>query len=331
MNDKLISVIVPCYNVQKYVSKCLRSIQKQTYDKLEVILVNDGSTDNTLSILKKFAQSDERFKIFTQVNQGISAARQRGLEESTGEYITFVDPDDYVSQDYVEFLYNLLERHHFEAKVSLCSIENVIEATGTHIDNGNGKVMRLSGKQCIESMLYGGLVDTSPVAKLVQRDLYFSKLFPGFPIGYQFEDIATSYSLFEQSRIVECGFIAKYYYYVRSKSITTSDFKTSKLDLLTMTDRMAASVIAKYPDLASAAMRRRVYARFSTLNQTLGYPQAKKYQAQLVAFIRQHKHDVLSDPQTPKRDRMAYHMFSLGLPCYSLAWRLYLKFVAKKQ
>lgn len=330
-DNKLISVIVPCYNVAEYVERCLKSICNQTYRNLEILLINDGSTDNTLSIIEKIAQHDMRVRIISQNNQGLSAARQRGIEESTGEYITFVDSDDYVTADYVEFMYQLLARHDFEAKMSLCSLENIVEATGQHIDNGNNQITRLSGKECIKSMLYGGLVDTCAYAKLVKRELYFADAFPGFPIGYQFEDIATSYALFEQCPVVECGFIAKYYYYLRAKSITSSAFTPSKLDLVKMTDRMAKAVLAKYPDLQSAVVRRQVYARFSTLNQTLGYPQAEKYQPQLVDFIKQHRQSVLSDPNTPKRDRMAYRMLSFGLPCYRIAWNLYLKLIAKKK
>lgn len=330
-DDKLISVIVPCYNVDEYVERCLKSICNQTYRNLEILLINDGSTDNTLSIIENIAKKDPRIRIVSQNNRGLAAARQRGVEESSGEYITFVDSDDYVTSDYVEFMYQLLAQHDFVAKMSLCSLENVVEATGKHINNGNSQITRLSGKECIESMLYGGLVDTCAYAKLVKRELYFSDAFPGFPIGYQFEDIATSYALFEQCPVVECGFVAKYYYYLRAKSITSSAFTPSKLDLVKMTDKMASAVLEEYPDLHSAVIRRQVYASFSTLNQTLGYRQAKKYQPELVAFIKKHRLEVLSNPKTPRRDRMAYKMLSLGLPCYRIAWNLYLKLIAKKK
>lgn len=208
----LVSVIVPCYNVGQYLERCLESIKRQTYNNIEVIVINDGSLDNTLEVANAFAKNDDRFKVFTQENQGISAARQHGLEFSHGEYITFVDSDDYVADDYVEFLYDLMAKNGFKSQMSICSIENVYTATGNHYDNGNGQITTLTGKQCIESLLYHGLVDTSCAVKLTKRSLYFSDTFPGFPIGRDFEDIATTYALFMQCDTVECGFISKYYY-----------------------------------------------------------------------------------------------------------------------
>lgn len=328
--DPLISVIVPCYNVEKYLARCLNSIKNQTYKNLEIVVINDGSTDNTLEIVKQFAKKDSRFKMFTQANHGLAYTRQYGLSLAKGEYITYVDSDDYVTSDYVEYMFNLLKKKGFKSKMALCSLENVIEKNGNHINNGNGQIETLTGKQCIESMLYNGLVDTCAYAKLVQRDLYFSNQFPGFPKGRLFEDIATSYALFEQCSTVECGFEPKYFYVIRSRSITTGSFTKNKLDLLDMTDKMAKGVLAKYPDLEAGVIRRQVYARFSTLDQTLGYPEAKKYQRKLVKFIMDHKSDVLSNPKISRRDRLAYYCLSLGLPFYKVAWNFQLKFIARK-
>ena len=91
-----VSVIIPCYNVEKYLGKCLESILNQTYSNLEIICVNDGSTDSTLALLEEYSQKDERIRIINQQNQGVSAARNSGLEVATGSYIIFVDSDDFI-------------------------------------------------------------------------------------------------------------------------------------------------------------------------------------------------------------------------------------------
>ena len=99
--NPLVSVIIPVYNVEKYLRRCLNSVIDQEYKNIEIILVNDGSTDNSLEIAISYKEKDKRIKVFSQENQGLSAARNMGLDKSHGEYITFIDSDDYVSKDYV--------------------------------------------------------------------------------------------------------------------------------------------------------------------------------------------------------------------------------------
>lgn len=97
----LVSVIIPVYNVEKYLARCLDSVVAQTYQNLEIILVNDGSTDASGEICRQYGQSDSRIRLFTQENQGLSAARNTGLDHMNGEYIVFVDSDDYISVHFV--------------------------------------------------------------------------------------------------------------------------------------------------------------------------------------------------------------------------------------
>ena len=105
MNKVLVSVIVPIYNVEKFLTKCLRSLTEQTFRDIEIICINDGSVDNSLEIIKNFAKNDERVILINQANQGVSMARNNGLKNAKGNFILFVDGDDYVSPDFVEKLY----------------------------------------------------------------------------------------------------------------------------------------------------------------------------------------------------------------------------------
>ena len=122
-NDILVSVILPVYNVEKYLIKCLDSVIRQTYQKLEIILVDDGSTDSSGKICDEYANKDGRIKVFHKKNGGLSDARNYGIERSTGEYLAFIDSDDYVDDDYIEFLMNLTESGKY--KISLCSLHVV--------------------------------------------------------------------------------------------------------------------------------------------------------------------------------------------------------------
>lgn len=107
MNNPKVSIIMPVYNVEKYLKKCLNSLINQTLDDIEIICVNDGSTDNSDKILQEFAQKDSRIKILTQSNKGQSVARNLAIENANGEYLGFVDSDDWVDLDYFEKLYNI--------------------------------------------------------------------------------------------------------------------------------------------------------------------------------------------------------------------------------
>ena len=108
------SIIIPVYNVEKYLPKCLDSIVNQTYKNIEIICINDGSTDNSLKILEEYAQKDERIKIINQENQGVSVARNVGIDNATGDYILFVDSDDWIDRDTCKILKIELENEYYD-------------------------------------------------------------------------------------------------------------------------------------------------------------------------------------------------------------------------
>lgn len=128
MRENKVSIIVPVYNTAKYLEQCLESVVNQSLKDIEVICVNDGSTDNSLEILERYAQKDERIKIITQHNQGQSAARNKGLEIAQGRYIGFVDSDDWIDETMFEKLYQ--NAKSYDSDVAMCSISMFSEKTG---------------------------------------------------------------------------------------------------------------------------------------------------------------------------------------------------------
>ena len=114
----LISVIVPVYNVENYLKRCLDSIINQTYQNIEIILIDDGSTDNSGNLCEDYKKIDNRIKVVHKTNGGLSDARNTGIKKAKGKYITFVDSDDYVEYDYVEYLYNLIKK--YDTNISFC-------------------------------------------------------------------------------------------------------------------------------------------------------------------------------------------------------------------
>ena len=108
MENELISIIVPIYNVENYLRQCLDSIVSQTYQNFECLLINDGSSDNSADICREYIEKDSRFRYFEKENVGVSSARNLGIERSKGQYITFIDSDDWVDSEYLEVLYRAL-------------------------------------------------------------------------------------------------------------------------------------------------------------------------------------------------------------------------------
>ena len=109
--NKIISVIIPVYNVENYIEKCLNSIVNQTYNNLEIIIIDDGSTDNSIAIAEKIAENDKRIRIISQVNQGVSSARNLGLDNASGEYILFIDSDDWLDLETCKIALDTMIKH----------------------------------------------------------------------------------------------------------------------------------------------------------------------------------------------------------------------------
>ena len=126
--NAIFSIIIPVYNVEPYLRECLNSIINQTFQEFEIICIDDGSTDNSFSVLQEYAQKDKRFKIFRQENQGSGIARNYGINTAKGKYLVFVDPDDWVVQDYLEQLYDAFKESG--ADVELCNVSEVTDVSG---------------------------------------------------------------------------------------------------------------------------------------------------------------------------------------------------------
>ena len=134
----IVTIIIPCYNVSPYIKKCITSIMEQSYKNIEIIPINDGSKDNTLDILEALSAQDERIHIVNKENAGVSAARNSGLEVATGEYIVFVDGDDYLAPDYVEYMLMLAEK----SDADFCMSKNCFfRDTEPQIEQDNVQIM----------------------------------------------------------------------------------------------------------------------------------------------------------------------------------------------
>ncbi|WP_431770785.1 glycosyltransferase family 2 protein [Streptococcus gallolyticus] len=236
--QNLVSIILPVYNVENYIEKCLKSIRRQTYSNIEVIIVNDGSTDNSIKYCEKICEIDSRFFILNKENGGLSDARNVGIEAAHGEYLIFIDSDDFVSESLVHHLVSCLEDtnsdiaicdpvHYYSEQSEQCDSQTIfLDATS---------IVTFSSREAISELLYQKSFLVSAWGKIYKKDLFADIRFPK---GKLFEDSAIMYLLFEKCHRITYS-NAKFYAYVhRENSITTNSFSDKDLDILEITDQI---------------------------------------------------------------------------------------------
>lgn len=246
-NSPLISVIVPVYNTEQYLEKCIKSILTQTYNNIELILVNDGSTDNSGDICDVYAKNDSRIIVIHKENGGQSTARNEALEVAKGKYIGFVDSDDYISENMYKYLMD--EIISTNAQVSVCGRYNVSSC-------GMSEFFTIKETQIWETetavknfLMYNNL-DAALCDKLI-----YAKLFENlrFPSGYICEDVPVAYQVIATSnKIVHCG-KPLYYYLQRQGSTSRSGFSEKTIGLYMYHKQVCNSAIEKYPNLVEEA------------------------------------------------------------------------------
>lgn len=178
--SNLISVIVPVYNAERYVERCVRSICDQTYRNLEIILVNDGSTDNSKIICEKLSKNDSRIKLINQSNGGSSIARNTGLDHATGDIISFVDSDDHIVAHMLETMLNILNQHNLD----VVEIERNSAFDNSRFDNSftiektaqaTARIIRTTGFQCWKRIYRRSVVaDLRFIPKIIHQDVFFT-------------------------------------------------------------------------------------------------------------------------------------------------------------
>lgn len=256
--DELISVIIPVYKVEKYLHKCVDSVINQTYSTLEIILVDDGSPDKCGEICEEYAAKDKRVKVIHQENTGLSGARNTGLKNARGAYITFLDSDDYFASNFIEKLHGLLKANN--ADISICADEFVLEQK-----NGQIKVLKrpykefngikvMTAKEALSITLRQDIFDAKACAKLYKIELFQDIK---YPLGYAYEDEGTTYKLFINSKILVYTGEPLYFYLQRNGSILHSNSSSKRYwDGILMVEKQYNDVISIFPTLKASANSR---------------------------------------------------------------------------
>ncbi|NSB16579.1 glycosyltransferase family 2 protein [Clostridium beijerinckii] len=212
-----ISIIVPVYNVEKYVEKCVKSLLNQTFKNYEIILIDDGSTDSSYEIIKKIEEDNDNVSVITQKNQGQGKARSEGIKQAKGEYLTFVDSDDWVSEDYLEKLYNSLKDNN--ADISVCNVAWVMEKSNEIISFKAFNFSTLTSEEAINELLLDKSVNSYTWGKLYKKDIFIRNKVD-FPPRMLYEDLAVIIQTFYYANKIT--FINdNCYYYLQSEKSST--------------------------------------------------------------------------------------------------------------
>ena len=228
-----ISIIVPLYNVEEYLEECLESIRNQTYTDIEVILVNDGSTDGSKQICERFCQVDSRFRLINQENQGQSVARNRGFKESIGQYIMFVDSDDVINTNVLEVLLP-----YMKPDVDIVECGMTRDKESFFLNKIPTTVFEGNSKEAILNCIAFRTVKFCAFTKLYRREIV--EKIP-FLEGYIYEDVFTGINYLNHIRkIIVIDYIG-YYYRVRPNSTMTKSFHEKDLDIFHVGEKLIES------------------------------------------------------------------------------------------
>lgn len=329
---KKVSVIVPVYNVEKYLRKCVESIKNQTYQNLEIILVDDGSTDSSGNICDYLSQTDDRIVVIHKENAGLSDARNAGMDISTGDYIGFVDSDDYIDEDFYEILVANLEKYN--ADVSCCRYSNVWEDGKKELVGNDGKVHIYEGLEALKEYIYGKTMDPFAWNKLYQAKLLGNSNYSDnsfrFIKGILSEDNPFCVELFKHiNKVVLVGKSKYNYLQAREGAITSSKISQKRIDAVHYWDKVRQDCHDNYPELEEYALRRQLLFYIGLYNKIYSNRQHQAEARYIRSFVKEHKKVIKKSTLCEKTIKISVVLLAGSPLLYSLFMRGYKVFVGK--
>lgn len=283
--SKLISIIVPIYNVKDYIDRCISSIVNQTYHNLEIIVIDDGSYDGSAEVCEVWGKMDKRIRVFHKENGGLSSARNLGLEKARGEFIGFVDSDDYIKEDMYEDLLSAMEEG---VDITCCGTAVIYPSDqkrrSEYYDRTSVKRL-FSNNEAVSALLLKSCLSFSSCNKLFRKKLFEQII---YPVGRTSEDLPVIYELVKRSRSVINIGKTKYYYCYREGSISRKQFEIRRIDYVMFARDICRDVSICYPKkrkLAEVLYVRNIMAVIDEIDHCVNY---KKYE-----FIRDRLRKVL--------------------------------------
>lgn len=311
-NSDLISVVVPVYNVEQYLEKCVNSIINQTYKNLEIILVDDGATDSSGNMCDQLAKSDSRITVYHKENGGLSDARNYGVERATGDYIGFVDSDDYIDSEMYEKLYEAIKKENVD--VAECNLKIIYPDRKELFTEQNYYNVRTK-EEYLEEYLKIEKIFGSACVRLIKSNIA-KKL--KFPVGKLYEDTYYAYDLIEKVDRYVIMNSPYYNYLMRENSITNTKFNPRIFDLIEIVEKFHKMTYKNYSSLTEAADCRKMYAYFSVLNSILLEDEFKNnsYYPKIINYFKKNYMSLLKNTYINRNRKLSVILIKLNIDLY---------------
>ncbi|KRN28352.1 hypothetical protein IV38_GL001351 [Lactobacillus selangorensis] len=330
--NELVSIIVPIYNAAASLERCLNSILSQTYEHLEIILVDDGSSDNSLQIEQDFKKSDQRIRLLKQANSGQSRARNQALNVSTGSYIVFVDSDDYIASDYIKQMLFIATKT--KAGMVACQYQEFFDGKRLFLKRQHHfRVKTLSAKGFFKRLGNNSLpgnIDVSAHSKL-----YASYLFTDvrFPENKTFEEPFIFFNLVEKASKVAFTDYTGYFYNRRVGSTVNAKFSLKRLDYVDGEKVMYQKITHKYPDLINTMNLRKTHVLLNNLGH-IALSSDKQFKSLEIEYkhkvLKQNVFVFLGNPSSNLKDKLGIVILIFGgLPTFQFVSRTFKKIQSK--
>lgn len=307
-----ISIIVPVYNVEKYVKKCLESISNQTYKNIEIIIVNDGATDSSESICKEFVESEDRAKLYTKENGGLSSARNHGVKFSTGKYVLFIDSDDYIDEGMVEELYTNIKKE--EADVSVCGVINVYSDRQAP-QCSEELYFCCEKEEFLKEYFIGQKIPGTICNKLISYEIAKNI---SFPVGKIYEDAFYHFELIKYAKKYVVTTKSYYHYFHRENSITTKPYTIKNMDCIEIYSKFYEYIKEEIPSLLDYAFFRKSYSYFVVFDKMLiseNYKNISEY-GQVLSFLKRNFWRIFKNTNFRKGRRLATLALKINVKLY---------------
>lgn len=312
-----VSIVIPVYNVEEYLQYSVGSLRQQTYSNIEIILVDDGSTDRSGEICDQYAQEDDRIRVFHVDNGGQSRARNIGVQQASSDWIMFLDADDYYNTKAVEYLMALKDRYGVDLVVT-----SIVEVRDHQTDLVAGDLpledsKKLDRHAALLHMFYGNSVGTHPGGKLYKKEILLQ--YP-YPEGMIYEDLAIAYEHIGACKEIAVGNQHLYKYYRRAGSTVNSKYSDRLLNFYKAMEWNRAYVERDYPDdqeMKKAVNTRYVFNGFHIVHAMLGshmYKEIKKIRRDYSHYLG----TVVMDKHITTKNKLKYVLFLCSPKLYDL-------------
>lgn len=300
--NKIVSIIIPVYNIENYIPKCIESVINQSYKDLEIILVDDGSTDDSNNICQHYAKEDDRIKVIQQYNSGVSSARNKGLACAKGDYVMFVDGDDAIDAKMIELMTEEMPSDDKTTTLVACSSTKCWDNLGQKY--GNGKSIYFNREEAIKDCLYMKNTSNAPWAKLIPSKIAKSiKFNPKITIA---EDLDYIYRVMQ--KIDNEIFINRnlYYYRITPGSAMTKPFTKRRMDGFLSTRGIVSHALQTKNDRIIKAAKFRHFAEAFFILLSIGENQLKyrKQYKEACGELNKYKFNVAINKEAPKKFRL---------------------------